>query len=91
VLLTEAETPLFLEAAVTTAELVVHVVDEGSLLAVFEEDPHDAGSARDDRGHDLDHGADTPFFVVRVQHTVSQTKKEPFLVVEHAVTNVVEE
>jgi hypothetical protein len=88
---TETDAPLLTQAAVTTAELVVHVVDERPLSPVFEEDSHDAGSARYDRGHDLDYGAEAPLFVVRVEYAVSQTKKEPFLVVEHAVTNVVGE
>ena len=84
---TEVEAPLFADTPVTAAELTIHVVDEGPLFAVFEENSHDAGSTRDDRGHDLDHGTDTPLFVCRVLHAVSEAQEESFLSVEHVVTD----
>ena len=45
---TEVEVPLFPHASVAATQLAIHVVDEGALLAVFEENSHDAGATRDD-------------------------------------------
>src|SRR6188472_919587 len=79
---TEVETPFFADAPVATAELTIHVVDEGTLLPVLEENPHDAGATRYDRGHHFDHGSDTPLFVRRVLHTITEPQEEPLLSVE---------
>ncbi len=84
---TEVEVPLFADTPVTAAELAIHVVDEGPLLPVLEENSHDAGSTRDDRGHDFDHGADTPLFIGRVLHAITEAQEESFLSVEHVVTD----
>ena len=80
--MTEVETPLFADAPVAAAELTVHVVDEGALLAVFEEVSHDAGATWYDRGHHLDHGPDTPLLVLSVLHAITEPQEEPLLSVE---------
>src|SRR5262245_14944175 len=54
----EIETPFLADAAVTAAQVAVHVVDERALFAVLEEDADDTGAAGDDRGHDLHDCAD---------------------------------
>ena len=70
--LTEVEAPFFADAPVAAAELTVHVVDEGPLSAVFEEDAHDAGPAGHDRGHHLDDGPASPLIVFRMQDAVAE-------------------
>ena len=84
---TEVDVPLLPHAPVAATQLAIHVVDEGPLLAVFEENSHDAGATRDDRGHHLDHSPYAPLLVGRMQNAVAEAKKEPFLSVEHVVTN----
>jgi hypothetical protein len=69
---TEVETPFLADASVATAELAIHVVDEGPLLSVLEEDPHDAGATRHYRGHHLDHGSDAPLLVPSVLHAITE-------------------
>lgn len=81
------EVPLFPHAPVAATQLAIHVVDEGALLAVFEENSHDPGATRDDRGHHLDRGPYAPLLVGRMKNAVAEAKKEPFLAVEHVVTN----
>ena len=83
----EVEVPFLADAAIAAAQLAIHVVDEGALSTVFEEDSHDAGSTRHDRGHDLDYRTDAPLLVARMEHAITQTEKEPFLFIEHVVTN----
>ena len=84
---TEVESPLFADAAVAAAQLVIHVVHEGPLLTVFEENAHDAGSARHDRRHHLDHRSDPPLLVIRVLDAIAELEKKAFLFIEHVVTD----
>ena len=84
---TEVEVPCLPHTPVAATQLAIHVVDEGALLAVFEENSHDAGATRDDRGHHLDRGSYAPLLVGRMKNAVAEAKKEPFLSVEHVVTN----
>ena len=83
---TEVELPFLPHPAVAAAELAIHVVDEGPLLAVLEEDPRDAGSAGYDRGHDFDHRAETPLLVRRMRYAVAQAQEQPFPFVQHVIT-----
>jgi hypothetical protein len=84
---TEVEVPRFPHASVPATQLAINVVYEGALLAGFEENSHDAGATRDDRGHHLDRGPYAPLLVGRMKNAIAEAKKEPFLAVEHVVTN----
>ena len=83
----DVEVPFLPHASVAATQLAIHVVDEGALLAVFEENSHDAGATRDDRGHHLDRGPYAPLLVGRMKNAVTEATKEPFLAVEHVVAN----
>jgi hypothetical protein len=69
---TEVEAPFLADASVAATELTIHVVEEGPLLSVLKEDPHDAGATRHDRGHHLDHRSDAPLFVPSVLHAITE-------------------